>query len=148
MCHSAAGGDEQRGAVSNESNSGGEQLAEWLKEAGQRTQSASRDTPVASDDTTYNSPASLHKFLEELAGRKLQTHAEVLAYLREVAGTQPDAHRERERRRMVREVSLLVLLAVSYLHFYFWEVQLEIAALRSVGVFIPAPDARPHKTAA
>jgi len=47
---------------------------------------------------------------------------------------------------MVREVSLLVLLAVSYLHFYYWEVQLEIAALRSVGVFIPAPEARPHKT--
>ena len=125
-------------------NGGGEQLAEWLKEAGRRTQSADRSIPAMSDDT-FNSPASLHKYLEELAGRKLQTHAEVLAYLREVAGTQPDAHRERERRRMVREVSLLVLLAVSYLHFYYWEVQLEIAALRSVGVFIPAPEARPHK---
>jgi hypothetical protein len=130
--------------VSNESNGAGEQLAEWLKEAGRRTQSAARTASDAGDDT-YNSPASLHKYLEELAGRKLQSHAEVLAYLRQVAGTQPDAHRERERRRMVREVSLLVLLAVSYLHFYFWEVQLEIAALRSVGVFIPAPEARPHK---
>lgn len=130
--------------MSNESNGAGEQLAEWLKEAGRRTQSAARTASDAGDDT-YNSPASLHKYLEELAGRKLQSHAEVLAYLRQVAGTQPDAHRERERRRMVREVSLLVLLAVSYLHFYFWEVQLEIAALRSVGVFIPAPEARPHK---
>jgi hypothetical protein len=131
--------------VSGGGNGGGEQLAEWLKEAGRRTQSATASPSAASDDT-FNSPASLHKYLEELAGRKLQTHAEVLAYLRQVAGTQPDAHRERERRRMVREVSLLVLLAVSYLHFYYWEVQLEIAALRSVGVFIPAPEARPHKT--
>jgi hypothetical protein len=130
--------------MSNESSGGGEQLAEWLKEAGRRTQSAAPGTPVAADDT-FNSPASLHKYLEDLAGRKLQTHAEVLAYLRQVAGTQPDAHRESERRRMVREVSLLVLLAVSYLHFYYWEVQLEIAALRSVGVFVPAPEARPHK---
>ncbi len=87
----------------------------------------------------------MHKYLEALAGRKLQTHAELLAYLREVAGTQPDAHRERERRRMVREVSLIVLLAVSYLHYYYWEVQLQIAALHSVSVFIPATEARPHK---
>ena len=69
----------------------------------------------------------------------------MLRYLREVAGTQPDAHRERERRRMVREVSLLVLLAISYLHYYYWEVQLQIAALQSVNVFIPAPDSRPFK---
>jgi len=133
--------------VSGGGNGSGEQLAEWLKEAGRRTQSAAREASDASDDT-FNSPASLHKYLEDLAGRKLQTHADVLAYLRQVAGTQPDAHRERERRRMVREVSLLALLAVSYLHFYYWEVQLEIAALRSVGVFIPAPEARPHKITA
>ncbi|MDH4095981.1 MAG: hypothetical protein OEV81_14490 [Betaproteobacteria bacterium] len=133
--------------MSGGGNGSGEQLAEWLKEAGRRTQSAAREASDASDDT-FNSPASLHKYLEDLAGRKLQTHADVLAYLRQVAGTQPDAHRERERRRMVREVSLLALLAVSYLHFYYWEVQLEIAALRSVGVFIPAPEARPHKITA
>jgi hypothetical protein len=130
--------------VSNESSGAGEQLAEWLKEAGRRTQSAVPAQSGASDDT-FNSPASLHKYLEALAGRKLQTHAEMLAYLREVAGTQPDAHREHERRRMVREVSLIVLLAVSYLHYYYWEVQLQIAALHSVSVFIPATEARPHK---
>jgi hypothetical protein len=123
---------------------GGEQLAQWLKEAGRRT--PARPVTVAEDeDQSYNSPASLHHYLEELAGRKLQSHAEMLRYLREVAGTQPDAHRERERRRMVREVSLLVLLAISYLHYYYWEVQLQIAALQSVNVFIPAPDSRPFK---
>ena len=46
---------------------------------------------------------------------------------------------------MVREVSLLALLAISYLHYYYWEVQLQIAALQSVSVFIPAPDARPYR---
>ena len=122
---------------------GGEQLAQWLKEAGRRA--PARAAPVDADaDESYNSPASLHHYLEELAGRRLQSHAEVLAYLRAVAGTQPDAHRERERRRMVREVSLLVLLTISYLHYYYWEVQLQIAALHTVSVFIPAPDAR-HK---
>ncbi len=123
---------------------GGEQLAQWLKEAGRRA--PAKAAPVDEDaDETYNSPASLHHYLEDLAGRKLQSHGEVLAYLREVAGTQPNAHRERERRRMVREVSLLVLLTISYLHYYYWEVQLQIAALRSVSVFIPASEAPPKR---
>jgi len=130
--------------VGGVSNGEGEQLAQWLKEAGRRAQSAA-PAVVGDGDDSYNSPASLHRYLEELAGRSLGSHAEVLAYLREVAGTQPEALRERERRRMVREVSLLALLAISYLHFYYWQVQLEIAALRSVSVFIPAPETRPHK---
>jgi hypothetical protein len=46
---------------------------------------------------------------------------------------------------MVREVALIVLLALSYLHFYYWEVQLEIAALNSVNVVVPAPEVRVKK---
>lgn len=124
---------------------GGEELADWLKEAGRRAQTRARDDAAAEQDDTYNSPASLHRYLEELAGRRLQTHAEVLAFLKEAAGGQPQGYRAHERRRMVREVALIVLLAISYLHFYYWEVQLEIAALNSVNVIVPAPAARPHK---
>jgi hypothetical protein len=123
----------------------GEILAQWLKEAGRRAQLEAQGETVADGDDTYNSPASLHRYVEELAGRKLQTHAKVLEFLKEVAGSQPRGYREHERRRMVREVALIVLLAVSYLHFYYWEVQLEIAALNSVNVVIPAPDARPRR---
>jgi len=39
----------------------------------------------------------------------------------------------------VRELALIGLLALSYLHFYYWDVQLQIAALNSARVFIPAP---------
>jgi hypothetical protein len=120
----------------------GEILAQWLKEAGRRAQLQAQGEAVADGDDTYNSPASLHRYVEELAGRKLQTHAEVLEFLKEVAGSQPRGYREHERRRMVREVALIVVLAISYLHFYYWEVQLEIAALNSVNVVIPAPEAR------
>ena len=126
-------------------NGGGEVLAQWLKEAGRRAQSRVRGEAAADGDDTYNSPASLHRYVEELAGRKLQTHAQVLEFLKEVAGSQPRGHREHERRRMVREVALITLLAISYLHFYYWEVQLEIAALNSVNVVVPAPDARARK---
>lgn len=128
----------------NEGN--GETLAQWLKEAGRRAQSRVQDAAAPDRDDTYNSPASLHRYVEELAGRRLQTHAEVLEFLREVAGSQPQGYRAHERRRMVREVALIALLALSYLHFYYWEVQLEIAALNSVKFSIPVVEARSKKT--
>ena len=133
--------------MSSDSEGGGEVLAQWLKEAGQRAQSKVQGEAAGDGDDTYNSPASLHRYVEELAGRKLQTHAQVLEFLKEVAGSQPQGYREHERRRMVREVALIALLAISYLHFYYWEVQLEIAALNSVNVVIPALDARAKKIA-
>jgi len=34
---------------------------------------------------------------------------------------------------------LLLGLAGAYLHYYFWDVQLQIASLRSVTVFVSAP---------
>ena len=40
---------------------------------------------------------------------------------------------------MVREVLLVALLSLSYLHYYYWEVQVEIAKLNSVRIFAPAP---------
>ncbi len=115
----------------------GESLALWLKEAGRRAQ---RAEPAAEDGgDTYNSPASLHHYLEELAGKPLRSHTEVLAFLNAVAGQQPANLQAVERRRMVRELSLLALLALSYLHFYYWEVQLEIAALSTVRTLLVAP---------
>jgi transcriptional regulator of nitric oxide reductase len=133
--------------VANDDNAtgAGEQLAQWLKEAGRRAQHAA---PAAADsDDTYNSPASLLHYVEELAGRPMRSHTEVLAFLQEVAGSRPVDHRMAERRRMVRELSLLGLLMVSYLHFYYWEVQLQIAALNSVRTFLPsAATPQPRKT--
>ena len=115
----------------------GEQLAQWLKDVGRRAGLAAPAAAAADGDETYNSPASLHRYLEELAGKPLGSHAEVLNYLGEVAGAQPQTHYMRERRRMVRELALIGLLALSYLHFYYWDVQLQIAALNSARVFVP-----------
>ena len=124
--------------MSGNDNGGGEQLAQWLKDAGRRAGLVA-PAAAADGDETYNSPASLHRYLEELAGKPLGSHAEVLNYLGEVAGAQPQTHYMRERRRMVRELALIGLLALSYLHFYYWDVQLQIAALNSARVFLLAP---------
>ena len=128
--------------MADEESGGGEQLAQWLKEAGARARAAARESAAGPGDEHFNSPASLHRYLEELAGRKLESHAEVLHFLREVAGSQPEAHAARERRRMVREIALLVVLAFSYLHYYYWEVQLESAKLNEVRTFIPTKDVK------
>lgn len=117
--------------------SGGDQLAEWLKEAGRRARGEAPVRNDADDDRSFNSPAELHRYLEQLAGRPLRSHAEVLHYLGEVAGANPREHRYLERRRMVREITLLVLLSLSYLHYYYWEVQVEIAKLNALRIFVP-----------
>jgi hypothetical protein len=124
--------------VSGNDDGAGEQLAQWLKDAGRRAGLVAPLAAAADSDEIYNSPASLHRYLEELAGKPLRSHAEVLNYLAEVAGSRPLTHEMSERRRMVRELALIGLLAMSYLHYYFWDVQLQIAALNSARVFIPA----------
>ena len=117
-------------------NDAGEQLAHWLKEAGHRARRGVLAT--ADSDDTYNSPASLHRYLEELAGRGLHSRTELLAFLQEVAGSRPFEQRVEERRRLVRELTLLAMLAGSYLHYYYWDVQLQISGLNSVRVFLPS----------
>lgn len=126
---------------------GGDQLAEWLKEAGRRARHEAPAGANAEDDRSFNSPAELHRYLEQLAGRPLRSHGEVLQYLREVAGSSPREHRHLERRRMVREVLLLLVLAFSYLHYYYWEVQVEIAKLNTLRIFVPTTSAVPHRKA-
>ncbi len=123
--------------MSDNGNGTGEHLAQWLREAGKRALRAAPDD--GDGDVTFNSPGSLHRYLEELAGRRLGSRAEIFAFLNEVAGSRPLDHRVAERGRTLRELSLLGLLAMSYLHYYYWDVQLQIAALNSVRVFVPAP---------
>jgi hypothetical protein len=125
--------------MSDNGNGTGEQLAQWLKEAGSRARRGDAAPAAADSDDTFNSPASLHRYLEELAGRRVNSRTELLAFLKEVAGSLPLDHRAAELRRMVRELSLLALLALSYLQYYYWDVQLQIAALSSARVFVLAP---------
>ena len=48
---------------------------------------------------------------------------------------------------MVRELSLLFLLSLSYLHYYYWEVQVEIAKLNALRIFVPATSHSQQKKA-
>jgi len=132
--------------VSGNDNGAGEQLAQWLKDAGRRAGHVAPAAAAGDGDEIYNSPASLHRYLEDLAGKPLRSHGEVLAYLAEVAGSQPQGYYISERRRMVRELALIALLAISYLHYYYWDVQLQIAALNSARVYVPMTASLEKKT--
>ena len=93
------------------------------------------------DDAELNSPASLLRYLEGLAGRKFRSPADILSYLAEISGDAPKAHRVRERTRIARETVLIGLLALAGLQYYFWDVYLQIASLPSIHVFVPVPPA-------
>jgi hypothetical protein len=130
-------------------NGDAEQLEQWLREAGRRTPRISRGNGNGTDgDSAFNSPAALDRCLEELAGRSLHSRTELLAFLREVAGSRPYEHRAAGRRRVARELLLVGLLALSCLHYYYWDVQLQIASLNTVKVFLPAQGPVERKTQA
>ena len=114
-----------------------EELAKWLKEAGRRTIPPSSHGSRDDDETWSLSPAHLFRYLEELAGRKLRSRADLVSYLDQLSGNAPKAHRVRERQRIIREGMLIGLLALAYLQYYYWDVNLQIASLQSVQVFVP-----------
>jgi len=106
-----------------------DELAHWLKEAGRRTNPRSGDSYSDDDETWTRSPASLYRYLEESAGRKLASRAELVSYLRELSGNAPKAHRIRERQRIAREALLVGVLALAYLQYFYLDVHLQIASL-------------------
>jgi hypothetical protein len=56
-----------------------------------------------------------------------------------------EATRIAARHQVVREGLLLGVLAASYLHYYYWEVELQIASLPVMQVFVPVPPPKPDQ---
>jgi len=66
----------------------GEALAQWLKEAGRRAQRAAPNPEDGGD--SYNAPASLHHYLEDLAGNRIGRAFEVDQFERADRSAEPD----------------------------------------------------------
>ncbi len=102
-------------------------LTDWLKEAGRR---------VVKHDTQAPDPAASAEILselDELAGRKVRSRADLRAYLKEFAAK---ARKHHTRIQLIREVVLVVVLLLAYLQYYFINVQLHILSLPSLVVFL------------
>jgi hypothetical protein len=93
--------------------------------------------PVPADD--------LIRYLEDLTARKFMSCEDVLRLLEDIREENVEATRTATRRRIVREALLLGALTASYLHFNYWDVELQIASLPAVRVFVPASHTVPHQ---
>jgi hypothetical protein len=75
--------------------------------------------------------------LERLAGRPITSVDDLLRFIAATSAPRSAPPRARPERALLRQGAQLGALAVAYLHYYFWEVSLEIAALPALTVFVP-----------
>ncbi len=109
------------------------ELARWLQEAGRRRIPSRAESPSESD-------ADVLTHFEFVTGRKLRSRAAVVQFLEDLAADESNRARVSARRRTWREGLLLTLLAASFLHYHFWDINLKIALLPEMKVFVPIKD--------
>ena len=107
-------------------------LARWLEESGHRHVRRPKD-----------SPEKLLQFLEEVAGERLESREDILRYINKLSARDTQAREARRRRRLIRQTILVVLLGLSVGQYYYWQVQLEIAASQKNYYFVPPDPAGP-----
>ena len=110
------------------------ELAHWLEESGRRHAKQPRE-----------SPEKLLKFLEELAGEKLESREDIARYFKKLEAREAEARELRRKRRFVRQAILVVLLGLAIGQYYYWEVQAQIAASQRNYYFGPPDPAGPVK---
>jgi len=107
-------------------------LASWLQAAGRRVAPASDAVAESSDDVL--------EYLESLTGKTLRSRTAVDRLFKEFAADEDRRLRAAKVRAARRHSYLLALVAVAFLHFYYWDVSLQIAALPEMKVFVPVQD--------
>jgi hypothetical protein len=113
----------------------GKNLAQWLREV-------ARGKPAVDASPVTESSDAILEHLEARTGRTLRSRAAVDALLKDIVLAEARAHQRGMRRGILRGALLLSLLLAAFLHYYYWDVTLEIGALPHVevyGVTHPAP---------
>ncbi len=107
------------------------------------TRAPSRGLPPAPARHLLGDLNSLHSDLEKLAGQRIRSIEELLRYVEAGSRPQPTLHRARIRRAarswspVLRQSLALSALVGAYLQYYFLDVNLQIATLNSMIVFLP-----------
>ena len=110
------------------------ELAHWLEESGRRHAKPPKE-----------SPEKLLKFLEELAGEKLESREDIARYFSKLKAREAEARDAGRKRRFVRQTILVVLLGIAIGQYYYWDVQAQIAASQRNYYFGPPDPAGPVK---
>ena len=108
-------------------------LASWLQAAGRRRVALGPDAVAESSDDVL-------AYLESLTGRKLRSRSAVDLLFKDFADDEAKRLRAMKVRAARRHVLLLALAAAAFLHYYYWDVNLTIAALPEMKVFVPVTD--------
>ena len=107
-------------------------LAHWLEESGRRHVQHPKD-----------SPERLLQFLEEVAGERLESREDILRYFNKLSARETQAREALRKRQLIRQTILVVLLGLAVGQYYYWQVQLEIAASQKNYYFVPPDPAGP-----
>lgn len=102
-------------------------LARWLEDSGRRR--------VARLD---ESPEGLLKYLEDLTGTSLGSREDIAQYFAKLKLEESRRRKAEEKRRVLREAVLLVLLGLALGDYYYWSLQLQIDSLQKVFFFVPS----------
>lgn len=108
-------------------------LADWLQAAGRRRVPAAADAAAESSDDVL-------AYLESLTGKKLRSRSAIDRLFKEFADDEAKRVREVKVRAARRHTLLIALAVASFLHYYYWDVSLQIAALPEMKVFVPVRD--------
>ena len=115
-----------------------EDLARWLQDVAHRHGSA----PLGSETRPRASSDDLINYLEELTGRKYTSREDIHRFLQQLWTEEIEKERAATRRRVARETLLLGSLLAAYLHYYYWDVKLQIVSLHQVQVLVPVAGER------
>jgi hypothetical protein len=110
----------------------GRNLAQWLREVARGKPAVEASLPAESSDVVLG-------HLEARTGRTLRSRAAVDALLKDMAQAEYRTQVRGMRRGILRGALLLTLLLAAVLHYYYWDVTLEIGALPRVEVYGVAP---------
>ena len=114
-----------------------ENLSRWLQEVARKRRPAASSPDTASHQRPKASGDDLINYLEELTGRKLTSREDINDVFKQIQTEEAGKNRAATRQRIIRETLLLGCLLASYLHYYYWDVSLQIASLHETQVFVP-----------
>ena len=103
-------------------------LTTWLAEAGRRQ--------LAQPPQAQESAEQLLSYLQVRVGRRLRSREEIDRYLSDLEARDEERSRAATRQRIIREVALLLALLVAAGVNHYFDVQLQIARLPNLLVFL------------
>ena len=103
------------------------ELARWLQDSGRRRAIRLKE-----------SPEELLSYAEQLAGVTLSGREDIREYFEKVRREEAERLRSIEKRRVLREAVLVVLLGFAIAQYYFWDVQLQVLSAQKNYYFVRA----------